>query len=329
MPEAMDALKSFVHLTDSIPDWLVKLDELAVQVAEQHSRFSRLSQSQFTEFRLSKKHDSTESLRPPKDDLDDPSSPALLDPFAPSKKIPPTSQPGANILVKQIRRKRKSGSAELSAASGPQRYRTRSLVIVYYDSAIQEAFEQLVRSIAGARNNLRKGRTAASFKARMASMGMREDEDDQGYPALSPKVMIKRASRVSPPTESPSFRKADEDLDAAQNLCEVAAHQFLREGDCGEEIAGTRKRFEECLETAKAEVEKLQAEEANKSEVDPTEQAPEVVDNPVTISTEKTEGPRIPTIPTLATTGTIEVDNDSDASSVHLDLTAFRRMRRV
>ncbi|KAL8938584.1 MAG: hypothetical protein Q9216_003812 [Gyalolechia sp. 2 TL-2023] len=329
MPEAMDALKSFVHLTDSIPQWLVKLDELAKEVTEQHSRFVRLSQSQFTEFRLSKKHDSTESLRPPKDDLDDPSSSALLDPFAPSKKILPTSQPGANLVVKEIKRKRKSGSAELSAASGPQRYRTRSLVIVYYDSAIQEAFEQLVRSIAGARNNLRKGRTAASFKARMASMGMGEDEDDEGYPALSPKLMIKRASHRSPPTESPSFQKADDDLDAAQNLCEVAAHQFLRDGDCEEEIAGTRRRFEECLETVKAEVEKLQAEGMDRSEIDTMEQAPQVADNAVTIPIEKTEGPKIPTIPTLTTTGTIEVDNDSDASSVHLDLTAFRRMRRA
>ncbi|KAL8938832.1 MAG: hypothetical protein Q9211_003021 [Gyalolechia sp. 1 TL-2023] len=328
MPEAMDALKSFAHLTDTIPQWLVKLDELAMQVAEQHSRFARISPSQFTEFRLSKKHDSTETLRPADDDRDHPSSSARPDPVAPSKKIPPSSQPGATPLAKEINRKRKPGTAELSAGSGPQRYRTRSLVIVYYDSAIQEAFEQFVRSIAVARNNLRKARTAASFKARIASMGM-GDDDGEAYPALNPKLMIKRASRVSPLTVSPSFQKADEDLDAAQNLCEVAAHQFLRDGDCGEEIAGTRKRFEECLETAQAEVEKLQVEEANKSEVDPTEQAPEVPEKPVTISTEKIGGPRIPTIPTVPATGTIEVDDDSDAGSVHLDLTAFRRARRV
>lgn len=329
MPEAMDALKGFVHLTDSIPEWLVKLDALAIQVAEQHSRFARLSQSQFTEFRLSKKHDSTESLRPAKDDPDDSSSPALLDPFDPSKKIQPTTQAGANIVVKEIKRKRKSGSADLSATSGPQRYRTRSLVIVYYDSAIQEAFEQLVRGIAGARNNLRKGRTAASFQARLASIGMGGDEADDADPARSPKLTVKRASRFSPPTEGPNFKKADEDLDAAQNLCEVAAHQFLRDGDCVAEIVGARKRFEECLEIAKAEVKKLQAEQAAKSELNPTEEALEVINQPVTIPTEKIEGPRIPTIPTFTTSDTIEVDNNSDASSVHIDLTALRRMRRV
>ncbi|KAI4189022.1 MAG: hypothetical protein LQ346_005189 [Caloplaca aetnensis] len=335
----MDALKSFTHLTDSIPDWLIKLDDLAVQVADQHSRFARLTQSELTGLRLAKKHDSTESLRPPHDDLDvvvDHPPPVLTHPSALPKDIPPTSQPDPTLLVKGITRKRKSGSADLSAASGVQRYRTRSLVIVYYDSAIQDAFESLVRNISGARNNLRKGRTAASFKARMASMGMADDDDD-GYAALNPKLMIKRAPKASTPSESPSFQKADEDLEAAQNLCEVAAHQFLRDGDCGEEIAGTRKRFEDCLETAKVEVQKLQA--ANNVE-EGEEDSPKVIaestpsvrtdtNASITLAADKIGGPKIPTIPTLMTNGTIEVDDNSDSASVHIDLTAFRRTRRV
>ncbi|KAL9600370.1 MAG: hypothetical protein Q9219_003220 [cf. Caloplaca sp. 3 TL-2023] len=333
MPETMDALKSFTHLADNIPDWLVKLDQLAVQVAEQHSRFAKLSQAQFTEFRLSKKHDSTESLRPPKDELD-PSSAPITDHLAPPKMIPPLSQPGAGVLVNEINRKRKSGSANLSATSEPPRYRTRSLVIVYYDSAIQEAFESFVRSIAGARNNLRKARIAASFKARMASIGVGDDDDEDEFPTLNPKSRTKRASRASASAENPSFQKADEDLEAAQNLCEVAAHQFLRDGDCGEEIAGTRKRFEECLETARVEVDKLRMTDAELGE-DATEQAleaasrPEVEPTPVPIAIEKIEAPRIPAMPTLTSNGTIEVDSDSDGSSVHIDITAFRRMRRV
>ncbi|KAL9013868.1 MAG: hypothetical protein Q9173_001466 [Seirophora scorigena] len=331
----MDALQSFTHLTDNIPDWLLKIDHLADQVAEQHSRFARLSQADFTELRLSKKHDSTESLRPPKDDhLDDHVPLVLTHTSALPQDIPPTSQPNHTLLVKEIRRKRKPASADLSAASGPQRYRTRSLVIVYYDSAIQDAFESLVRNIAGARNNLRKGRTAASFKARMASMGMGDDDDD-AYPTLDAKMMVKRSSRAPPPSESPSFQQADEDLEAAQNLCEVAAHQFLRDGDCGEEIAGTRKRFEECLETAKAEVEKLRAEESKKTERHSTASATEPTKpvkaerNAVTLVSEKVDAPSIPKVPTLTTKGTIEVDDDSDAASVHIDLSAFRRLRRV
>ncbi|KAL8706286.1 MAG: hypothetical protein Q9201_000662 [Fulgogasparrea decipioides] len=327
----MDALKSFTHLTDNIPDWLAKVDDLAIQVAEQHTRFARLSQTHFPGFRLSKKHDSTESLRPPKDGSDDPNT------SVPPKDISPTSQPAVNntLIVSNIRRKRKSDSADLSGASGPQRYRTRSMVIVYYDSAIQEAFEALVRCIAGARNNLRKGKTAASFKARMASMGMGDDDDDDdGYPILNPKLMVKRVPGEPSPSTSPSFDQADADLEAAQNLCEVAAHQFLRDGDCGEELAGTRKRFEDCLEVAKKEVERLQVEDkpglAETVESPSRARKPAPGDsNPIVLAAEKVQAPRIPTVPTLTTSGTIEVDNDSDGSSVHIDLSAFRRTRRV
>ncbi|KAL8962632.1 MAG: hypothetical protein Q9183_005127, partial [Haloplaca sp. 2 TL-2023] len=221
MPEPVDALKSFIHLTENIPDWFLKLDELAIQVAEQHSRFARLSQTQFTEIRLSKKHDSTESLRPPKDDVEEPDNPNLAETSVPPQSIPQTSHPVTKepLVVKDIRRKRKSGSADLSDASGPQRYRTRSMVIVYYDSAIQEGFETLVRGIAGARNILRKGKTAASFKARMASMGMgTDDEEDDANPLLKSKLLVKRAPRGPSPGTSQTFEKADADLEAAQNL---------------------------------------------------------------------------------------------------------------
>ncbi|KAL8809315.1 MAG: hypothetical protein Q9223_007941 [Gallowayella weberi] len=338
MAEAMDALKSFTHLTDSIPAWLSKLDELAVQVADQHSRFARMSQTDFTGFRLAKKHDSTESLRPPKDDLPPPDPVMLAKTSVQPTDIPPTSQPNLTQtpLTKEIRRKRKPAS-NLSGASGAQRYRTRTMIIVYYDSAIQEAFESLVRDIASARNNLRKGKTAASFKARMLSMGMGDDDDDDdgAYPILNPKLIAKRISLIPPPDASPNFDQADGDLEAAQNLCEVAAHQFLRDGDCEEELEGTRKRFEDCLKVATEQVEKIRAEEGKESPADSTESivdAPSTVTvetHPVAIAAEKLEMPRIPIVPTLTSNGTIEVDDDSDAGSVHIDLTAFRRTRRV
>ncbi|KAL8684973.1 MAG: hypothetical protein Q9224_006035 [Gallowayella concinna] len=335
----MEALTSFTHLTDSIPIWLSKLDELAVQVADQHSRFARMSQTNFTGLRLAKKHDSTESLRPPKDDLDPPDSIILAKPSVSPTSIPPTSQPNLpkTPLTKEIRRKRKPGS-NLSAASGAQRYRTRTMIIVYYDSAIQEAFESLVRNIASARNNLRKGKTAASFKARMLSMGMGEDDDDDdddACPILNPKLMIKRIPRTPQSDASPNFDQADGDLEAAQNLCEVAAHQFLRDGDCEEELEGTRKRFEDCLRVATEQVEKFRAEEGKESPADSTgsrvnaSSTINAENYPVPIAAEKFEMPRIPVVPTLTSNGTIEVDDDSDAGSVHIDLTVLRRTRRV
>lgn len=147
--------------------------------------------------------------------------------------------------------------------------------------------------------------------------------------------MIKRLPRAPSPNANQSFDKADGDLEAAQNLCEVAAHQFLRDGDCGEELAGTRERFEDCFMTAKEEVQRLRAERSNDTEADTTNSAsaarkPAQADNSaVVVAAEKIQAPRIPTVPTLTTSGTIEVDDDSDASSVHIDLSAFRRTRRV
>ncbi|KAL8992439.1 MAG: hypothetical protein Q9169_007101 [Polycauliona sp. 2 TL-2023] len=344
MAEPMDALKSFTHLTNNVPEWLSKLDELSVQVADQRARFARMSQSHFTRYRLSKKHDSTESLRPPKDDVDDaiddsaptPAPVLLADTFIPPASLPPTSQPNPTTtsLPKEIQRKRKPAS-NLSVASGPQKYRTRTMIIVYYDSAIQAAFEDLVRGIAGARNNLRKGKTAASFKARMLSMGMGDgdDDDEDTYPILNPKMMIKRAPRSAPTADAgPRFDQADGDLEAAQNLCEVAAHQFLRDGDCEEELEGTRKRFEDCLRVAQEEVVKLQAEKEQDGQADvsvDTAMPVKPQNNSLPTAAQKLEMPRIPVVPTLTSNGTIEVDDESDGSSVHIDLTAFRRTRRV
>lgn len=210
------------------------------------------------------------------------------------------------------------------------------MVIVYYDSAIQAAFEDLVRCIASARNNLRKGKTAVSLKARMLSIGMGDAHDDDANPILNPKMMIMRVPRSSPPADAgPRFDQADGDLEAAQNLCEVAAHQFLRDGDCEEELEGTRKRFEDCLKVAKEEAEKLKTEKKRDGPADASESTVDAA-TPIKVrtgslpmATEKLDVPRIPVVPTLTSNGTIEVDDESDASSIHIDLTAFRRTRRV
>ena len=222
------------------------------------------------------------------------------------------------------------------------------MVVVYYDSAIQEAFESLVRSIAGARNTLRKGKTTASFKARMSSLGM-DDDPFAGatrFKMMAPKMMRPgvTSSRLGPDLLSDSkgscFEDADKDLETAQNLCEVAAHQFLRDGDCRHEIEGTRKRFEACLAVAKHEVERLQEEDTG-------EKAEEVVDDQSTLGQlgiiSRTPAPKDSVDVTVESklepsplkqihlpgTGTIEIDDGSEVESVHIDLSAIRRTRRI
>ena len=80
-------------------------------------------------------------------------------------------------------RKRKTESLA-SAESLVPKYRTRSMIIVYYDSAVQTAFEDLVKFVSGSRNAMRKGKMAAKMaemrRAAEMEVDAEEDEDDEG-----------------------------------------------------------------------------------------------------------------------------------------------------
>ncbi|KAL8832221.1 MAG: hypothetical protein Q9191_000391 [Dirinaria sp. TL-2023a] len=334
MATTMDALASFTHLLDNLPSWLSKLDDLSTQITEQHANFLQLTRS--TELKLVRqKTGSTESLRP-QDKIDAPEDRRDKAVEVTVTSVPP-DQPqhhpaDQTTVVKEAHRKRKPASA-LSATSGPIRHRTRSMVIVYYDSVVQEAFESLVRNIAGARNNLRKGRTAASFKSRMTSLGMGSSPFSVGggRETIDPKMMLRRTKpTASTDSATSAFDVADKNLEKAQTLCESAAHQFLRDGNCVEEIQGTKQSFETCLEVAKKEAKRLRDEK----ELDPTEEET-FGDNGNEINTERPVhdnlSPRVepPTKPVhFAGFGTIEVDDNTDAESVHIDLSAIRRTTR-
>ena len=323
----MDARASFTHLAENVPSWLSKLETLSAQVAEQHAKFSKLTTR--TEIKLARqKSSSTESLRHQDDKVETQAD------FTPPE--PPTSHPSPSAIqntandvlaVTEARRKRKPGSA-LSLASGPQKYRLRTMIIVYYNSDIQEAFELLVRNIAGARNNLRKGRTAANFKKRLASL-------DMGLPPFSAGGESGLDFKIGQPTKRTSpdadndcaaFDAIDKDLENAQILCERAAHQMLREGDCKEEILGTKNSFQNSLKLAEHELDKYRAEEAAEAEEAPDEPPTET---PIHIEPEiKTAVTTVKPIE-FAGIGSIEVDDRSDVESFHVDLSAIRRARRV
>ena len=366
MAASVTPLESFTHLTENLPSWLSKLDDLTAQVAEQNARFIRASQ--YSEHIVRRKHNSTESLRPNDNDNDVPEPPSDIavittqepdnyynPPDPPFKCLSQASRPKiastSNAqLIQELKRKRKPGSDANSTASGRPRYRTRSMVVVYYDGEIQNAFESLVKSIATARNILRKGKVTATFKARMASMGAEVTPFSSAggeFAMLNPKLIRSSGfsrTRLGPNMHGDSdmkmmeFDDADKDLETAQNLCEVGAHQFLRDGDCRLEITGTRSRFENVLEIATKEVEKLKLEEENgpketeKKEEDFTAAQPKEI-WPVVKVEEKMEPSPLVQNPikqiNLMGTGTIEVDDGSDAESVQIDLSAIRRTRRV
>jgi hypothetical protein len=159
-------------------------------------------------------------------------------------------------------RKRKTTSV-LSNNTAPVKFRSRSTVIVYYDSRVQAAFGQLVRNIGAGRNHIRKARMAARMEVLSADS---EDTDDERV-----ELPTFRSTRQfgSLPTNNRNARNSTDDsraaidialnevdaaLERAQGFCEKGAHQFLRDGDCGEETAGTKESFRTLLEIAEKEL---------------------------------------------------------------------------
>ena len=275
MAQSVDPLQSFTYLVENIPRWLVKLDELNTQCDEQYERFYKLTKYGQVKLTRKKKNDSTESLRPGKEAI---SPTAAHEQFL--RQVPDLGCPNKDILnllppvqtqtpespAAELNRKRKPQS-DLSISSGPNRYRTKSMIVVYYDSTLQEAFEAIVKNVANARSTLRKGRTTATFQARMASMGL---PAENSLPAIgdpiNPKAILSSFGQTRVPggaggsTDKKryrSFDEADRDLEEAQNLSEKAAHQFLRDGDSKIEIEGMRRRFKAVVALAEKEVEKM------------------------------------------------------------------------
>lgn len=96
-----------------------------------------------------------------------------------SQPTPPTQARPSPAVI----RKRKTESLA-SAESLAPKYRTRSMIIVYYDSAVQTAFEDLVKFVSGSRNAMRKGKMAAKMaemrRAAELEVDADEDDDDDG-----------------------------------------------------------------------------------------------------------------------------------------------------
>ncbi|KAM3154853.1 hypothetical protein ABEW05_004659 [Botrytis cinerea] len=230
----LDALTS---LTQSIPDWNKRLDDLNGQIALRQIELARLTDHKPA--RSVKNKGSTESLRPkdgeeapnefekPKQTPTSPigspkpaqngfssearpNSPSVARAAAaaaleynqsPSQPAPQSPEPltpraSPNALTRQssqptppteplprapaVLRKRKTESLASGNSHAP-RYRTRSMIIVYYDSAVQTAFEELVKFVSGNRNAMRKGKMAAKMAEmrRAAEMEAEEESDDE------------------------------------------------------------------------------------------------------------------------------------------------------
>jgi len=243
-----EALKCFTYLAENVPLWVKGLEELELKVKHRHNEIARVPVPVSQNL---KRTGSNESIRPGHENGSKISAGFMSAPQAEDFANAQTNE--QMVLAK---RKRKTTSL-LSNTSGAHKYRSRSTIIVYYDSEVQEAFEQLVRNIGIGRNHIRKARMAA----RMEALTSNDDGDmDSGFPIRNTRVGVNVGA-------TDACVMADKALDKAQALCEKGAHQFLRDGDCAEETARAKESFEKVIETSRKEAERLKVVEQERERV--------------------------------------------------------------
>lgn len=250
-----------------------------------------------------------------------------------------TAKARAALRRTQTGKNRTSATESMLTGDGPalaSKYRSKSLVIVYYDSYVQSFFEEVVKFVSASRNLMRKAKMAAKVAQikRMAELDIPDGDSSEGSdegcgngtakflpPQLSPpamhfdgpagrngkersavdtkpeqyaaetKAQNGNCNKIIPAATSPNQRslphmnddgtsipsplfsgpfrpsmaavpplpsygkdsdtkqqpsildELDKSLELVQSMCEHAAHQFLRDGDCSDEIVNIKERL--------------------------------------------------------------------------------------
>lgn len=307
----MDALK---QLTNNIPDWLTRLDDLGSQVVKRQAELAALAVNDKTaEARSLRNKGSTESLKPQDDgpaniaEPMDTSSITRIEerpeeavnataqrPTTPTRtkqdpSAAPTSpsaaaiarQPHEAVLsaqsrARQVPQKRQRPSSVLSGEGQLPAYRTRTQIIVYYDSYVQGFFDDLVRFVSASRNLLRKAKMAVKVAhiKKLAEMESQtgeggSDEDEMSLPSLRYMSSRRYGAMAGAYSRGPGGRdqapdiydQLDKGLEFVQSTCEHGAHQFLRDADCNDEIKKIQKHLRDVLGMAETEKERVLREE--------------------------------------------------------------------
>ncbi|KAG7125214.1 hypothetical protein HYQ44_001454 [Verticillium longisporum] len=311
----MDALKNIIA---NVPDWLKRLDDLGIQIDQRQAELAALGVSSTKSI---KNRGSTESLKlkdvadadvsrdadqvgdvrettPPREDKQDAAQPPSPNASNTPSAIQRQTQQAVAVAQARARaqvKKRHRTDSIISADNAPAKYRTRTMIIVYYDSYVQSFFEELVKFVSASRNLMRKAKMAAKVAQirRLAELQSPEDEEDgtgelkpgsaadgeNNDPLPSLRYMSTRRMGGGPrlPGSSPysgnspagllgeqekdAYDDLDKGLEFVQSMCEHAAHQFLRDGDCTEEIGKIKKRLSDGKVLADKEMARVERED--------------------------------------------------------------------
>ncbi|KAF3483083.1 uncharacterized protein GIQ15_02407 [Arthroderma uncinatum] len=380
-----DPSQCFSHLIEHIPLWLTRVTDLASHTAAKHAEFAaeytRLSKARprhrrrrNSSLHTNRPDDDNRSVTSRKDRTSSGSTSRHLDPQDPFMDPMIFKRLTRQNNQDAINRKRKPDagfSATPSDGDSGVARRVRQQVVIHYDAQTQTALERLVRDIGGARNQIRKGRMNYMMKVDFGRRAFPSRlfpgaDDDENAIALPPRPSFRKSRSTQFDTKeasatttngttttstqakpsSSAFDLADKQLELAQSLCETAAHQFLRNGDCSRELSRTLERLGTALEMAQAEEKRLEAEkEAEKQRQQAEEEEQESKSDRTAV---ETVGPADTEIQMQVDShqpmkvkmdmngdvkappemmGAIEVDDGSSTSSISIDLAAFRRRR--
>ncbi|EED22956.1 conserved hypothetical protein [Talaromyces stipitatus ATCC 10500] len=288
---SMDALQCFTSISDSIPSWITRVTELAEHTSRKHAEFSE----EFKRLATTNIH----SIRPASDVL-----------------FQPGVAPDAN-------------TSHVSGHASPS-IRLRRELIIFYDSHTQTELEGMVRDIGNARNSLRKGKLSQLMGKSNGGIDMFASARSCGIQLPRDGFRRTRLSTTAGTTQKESaFEYTDKQLETAQSLCETAAHQFLRTGDCAKVLKDILSKFETVLQTTTQEAARLREEKEREAEQQQAEAKEQQQANGVTsvypsplksIIAEDDKPPE-------PGTATIEVDDTVSDSSISIDITAFRSNR--
>lgn len=302
---AMDALK---NISSNVPDWLQRLGELSGQIEQRQLELVALGEADKAARSIRNRGSNESLLKKDDDEVAHPNARQddILLESAPGS-APPNQSTGAGVsstnpavtsteLKQQTQRamavaqaharaqvrKRHRSQSIVSVEGNPAAYRSRSMIIVYYDSYVESFFEELVKFVSASRNLMRKAKMAAKVAQikKLAELDNQDDDDDDDddpdapprplpslrylssarSSALSP-AFARRGAKGMGGEASDFYDKLDKGLEYVQSMCERAAHQFLRDGDCNEEIGNISRRLGETKELADKEMERIKVEE--------------------------------------------------------------------
>jgi hypothetical protein len=283
MPQ--DALASFRSLLEQVPGWITGLESILDNATKRQSDILFVNQPADSDRTLVRKVSKSSSLKSKRSRKEEPVEMSAVN-DTPRLRTPPTTPtPIPTLLRPQLphmtesdalrlsQRKRKTFSACSGDTSGPSKFRSRALVVVYYDGDIQKSLTRIVQEFSSCRNDIRKSKMAAkvdmlsrsgsSSSASDSSVGEETVKSIGSFAYRTTRLRPQDSSPTGKPEGSEALEKVDGLLEKSQNLCEHAAHQVLRDGDCASELSRVKKLLEEAKSSAELELpalEKLAAE---------------------------------------------------------------------